>query len=138
MILEGERPESWNVGTRSHWAAVAREKKRVGALVREWIQHNDPHCKPVDAPVRVIITVYYADHIQDSCNIPAKFYTDGLLAVGESHRDGWRSWLWDDDPEHVVSTTTIPRLDPERPRVEILLEVVEDDENTPVRPQDGF
>lgn len=121
MILEGERPQSWNLGTRSHYMKIAKEKKRVGALVRTWLQDNDPHCKPLDVPVKVIIVVYYKNRIQDSCNIPAKFYTDGLLAKGESHKDGWRSWLWDDDPKCVVSTETIPRIDKNNPRVEILL-----------------
>lgn len=126
MVLEGERDGSWNKWTRSHHHATAKEKKRVKNLVRSWIQNNDPHCKPFDVPVTVTVTVYYDSKPHDSCNIPAKFYTDGMLAVGESHADGWRSWLWDDDMEWVVSTTTIPKMDADNPRVEILLEPVEE------------
>lgn len=126
MVLEGERCTSWNEWTRAHHQATAREKKRCGTLVRQWLQDHDPDCVPFDGPVRVTVTVYYESRPHDSCNIPAKFYTDGMLAKGASHKDGWRSWLWDDDMAWVVSTTTIPRIDKDNPRVEILLEEVEE------------
>lgn len=122
MVLEGERPKSWNeYYSGKHWSVRNREAKRVHTLVRSMI---DPDDRPFDAPVAVTFTVYYDKNPQDSTNILDKLYEDGMLAKG-GFSDGYRSWLWDDDPEHVVSTTTIPRVDKDNPRVEIILRTVD-------------
>lgn len=123
VVLFGERPSSWNDWySGKHWSARRREAQRCHALVRSAL---DPDDRPFDQPVVVHVIVYFKDQPLDSCNIPAKLYIDGLLARGD-WQDGARSLLWDDDMRYVVSTTTIPRLDQENPRVEIVLVVADE------------
>jgi len=122
IIIHGERPKSWNeFHSRKHWSVRSAESQRVHALVRSMLEPSD---RPFDVPVAIRFTVYYKNRPQDSCNIMAKPYTDGMLAKGD-YEHGHRSLLWDDDMRYVTQTTTIPRVDKDNPRV--VIEILEDE-----------
>lgn len=119
LVFEDERPKSWNqFYSGKHWSVRREWAQRCHALVRNTLEPSD---RPFDNPVHITVIVYYADKPHDACNITAKLYIDGLLAKGD-WQDGARSLLWDDNLRYVTQVTTIPRVDPENPRVEIVLE----------------
>lgn len=124
LTIPDERPKSWNdfYGGK-HWSVRKREAQRVHALVRSMLSPSD---RPYDFPVAIRFTAYFKGRRQDSCNMMAKLYTDGLLATGD-YEDGFRSLLWDDDMRYVVSTTCVPRADKDNPRVVIEILEVEDE-----------
>lgn len=122
LVLIGERPKSWNYSyAGQHWSRRALDAVRTHDLVRSML---DPADRPFEKPVRITYTVYFKDRPLDAENIMTKAYTDGFLAHG-NYRDGFRSWLWDDDMRYVAQVTTIPKLDPDNPRVEIVMEEVD-------------
>jgi hypothetical protein len=106
IILSGERPKSWNVLKRLHWAKWQNEVDRCKWLILEAIRPS----APINEPVDITVTVYYAGRPHDASNVPAKLYEDGLVAAGILH---------DDAPRYVRSMTTKPRIDKNHPRVEI-------------------
>jgi len=123
LTLERERPVSWNEYYAGQpWPVRRREAQRVHALVRFSLPED---ARPFNGPVTVTLTAYFKDKPSDSCNLPAKLYIDGLTAKGE-YKDGFRSWLWDDDLRFVTQTTTIPKMDPHNPRVVIELQEVDE------------
>lgn len=116
ITLLDERPMSWNeLYTSKHWSYRAKEARRVHALVRATLDPND---RPFDEPVLIHMTVYFKNRPQDSCNLTAKLYTDGMLAKGD-WQDGARSLLWDDDMRYVTHTMLTPLVDKDNPRVVI-------------------
>lgn len=109
IVLHGESPMSNNkLLSRIHWSKRDKEVQRCALLVREQI---DPNLKPMQERVDILVRVYFKSHPLDSCNIPAKVYTDGLR--------GW--YIVDDDRRYVASTQTFSEMDPQMPRVEITL-----------------
>jgi hypothetical protein len=107
IVLEGERPPSWNqLYEQRHWAARMRMVRRIHAAVRAEI---DPDIDPYDVPVDIRLTAYFARRPLDPDNLPAKIYIDGL-----------RPWvIADDSPRCIRSVTTCSRIDRRRPRIEI-------------------
>ncbi len=107
LILDGERPISWNqYYSGKHWSKRKAEADRVHMLVRSAI---DPDCQIFNCPVDLEIRAYFKSKPQDASNICAKVYEDGLI--------GWL--LEDDSPEFVRSMTTVSLVDRKQPRVEI-------------------
>lgn len=112
LILEGERPISWNdFYSGKHWSVRKAEADRVHWLVRSAI---DPDSAAFQQPVAITVTGYFDKRPLDASNIAAKLYEDAL-----------KGWLIADDSwRHVYSVTTQTALDRTRPRVEIQIEEV--------------
>lgn len=116
LVLENERPLSWNeLYAGKHWAIRQEKARRAHALVRAALDPEDP---PFERPVKITMTAYYAHNPIDASNICSKIYEDGLK--------GWM--IVDDSPEFVYSMTTISRIDKARPRLEIEVEAIENGE----------
>ncbi len=114
IILEGERPLSWNdLYGGKHWSYRTVHAARAHHLVRACL---DPELPPFSKPVKITFTCYFDRRPQDASNLCVKIYEDGLI--------GW--YLVNDGPEYVSEVVTRSRLDPLRPRVEIELEECED------------
>ena len=107
IILMGERPQSWNVLKRMHWAKWQNEVERCKWLI---IAALGGVREPIGGKVCIAVTVYYKNRPQDASNIPLKLYEDGLVAA---------NLLTDDNPHFVSETTTRSRVDKKSPRVEI-------------------
>ena len=111
IVLEGERPVSWNkFYSGMHWDKRNTEAKRVHevvatAVLAAGLGRYGPYAVKVDMEVNV----YFAKRPQDSSNIQGKMYQDGLIGL----------LLEDDDPAHVGRFTTESFIDAKRPRVEI-------------------
>ena len=107
LILEGERPVSWNTYyAGSHWSVRDKEAKRVHALVRAAL---DPELEPFTGRVSILITAYVKNKPMDCDNLAGKLYVDGLKE--------W--WFEDDTPDYIESVTTRVEIDSLSPRVEI-------------------
>ena len=109
IILEGERPKSWNeFWSGMHWSARKKYKDRAKLVVRSAI---DPNSKPFDVPVRIRYDIFMDKHLPDIENICTKPYTDGLI--------GWL--IVDDSPKYVPKFGVELYADKENPRMEILI-----------------
>jgi len=106
IILDGERPLSWNTLKRMHWRKWQNEVDRVKWLVRAELDPSEP---PLNGQVIIRVTAYFAHHPQDASNIGAKLYEDGLIGTV----------LIDDNPTYVSEVRTRSMIDKKRPRVEI-------------------
>jgi len=112
IILEGERPWSWNLmyGGK-HWSKRKEEADRVHELI--WATLNSDACekpkKVMDRVADIFVTAYFKNRPQDSDNICSKLYIDGLIG----------SVIQDDTREFVRRVTTQSEIDKENPRVEI-------------------
>ena len=112
IVLDGERPMSWNAFYSGvHWNVRKSEAERVHWLVREKL---DADSGVYTVPVTLTVTAYFAHHPMDASNICAKLYEDALKGFV----------IWDDSPAYVDSVTTRSRIDKQRPRVEILVSPV--------------
>lgn len=126
LVLEGERPISWNkFWAMRHWSTRSREKQRVQNLVRAALPHRvlDGEGWPLREPAAIVITAFMEKRLIDVDNLCTKVYVDALK--------GWV--IEDDDPRHVVSV--IPRVVQDRawPRMEIKVSSVYADEIENVR-----
>lgn len=107
IVLEGERPLSWNkYWSGMHWSKRSAEKERVKMLVRAEI---DPNCQMFDQPVEIRVKAFFKGRQQDCSNICVKPYEDALI--------GWL--IKDDSPNYVQRVTTESHKDNKRPRIEI-------------------
>lgn len=111
LVLEGERPLSWNklYSGSLHWSKRSAEKDRVRLTVRSAL---DPQqVIPFTTPVHITVRAYFADgrRLLDADNIASKFYIDALI--------GW--YIEDDTPTYVSSVCTSSQMDRDNPRVEI-------------------
>ena len=110
LVLDGERPPSWNKAYAGQfWAKRKAEADRIHLAVRAAI---DPDWPLFEGQVDITVTAVFDKQPLDADNIPAKLYVDGLK--------GWL--LADDDLAHVRSVRTVALVDPARPRVEITVE----------------
>lgn len=112
ITLEGERPVTLNkYYAGMHWTERNEEADRVHMLV---LASTMPlKAKIFEKPVDITVKVYFKDRPQDSDNIMAKMYIDGLKG----------RIITDDNRKYVRAVTTVSLVDKTRPRVEI--EVVE-------------
>ena len=109
LIMEGERPVSWNVLWESrHWRYRKELANKVHQSVRAYL---DPEVEPPPSPVDVLVIAYLDGRQLDVDNIMVKPYLDGLK--------GW--WIRDDTPECVRSVQVLVERDNARPRLEIYL-----------------
>jgi len=93
-----------------HWTERAKEVIRVKTLVKYSLK---PHQRKMFFKrVNIFITVYFEYHSQDSSNICAKLYEDGLKGVV----------IFDDNPKYVGIVATESKVSKENPRVEIYIE----------------
>lgn len=111
LVLENERPKSWNkYWSGMHWADRNEERNRVHQRMRELI---DPDTVEIfEVPITITITAYFKNKPQDASNVSIKPYEDSLI--------GW--FIEDDGPDYVKAVTTKSRVDRDHPRVEIELE----------------
>lgn len=109
IVLDGERPLSWNkFYSGRHWAVRAAEAERVHLLM---LAHLPPDDDYTDCwPVRVVFTAYLAGRMMDADNLTAKLYLDGVKGT---------ALLPDDDPRYLDSVTLRVRRDKLYPRVVI-------------------
>ena len=107
IILEGERPWSWNkMYAGVHWSERKKEADRVHMLIKAWLADS---WLPFKGRVDITITAYFKNKPQDPDNICSKLYIDGLIG----------NLIEDDTREYVRKVTTISEIDRENPRVEI-------------------
>jgi hypothetical protein len=107
LILEGERPMSWNtLYAGKFWSVRKEEAERVHLTV---LGELEPDSLLYQNRVDIIITTYFDKRPYDSCNIPMKLYIDGLAG----------RLIIDDDIKYVRSSKSIVEIDRQRPRVEI-------------------
>lgn len=107
IVLEGERPYSWNkYWSGMHWSKRSAEKDRVKLLVRAEL---DPSVQMFAQPVEVRVRAFFKGNAQDCSNICVKPYEDAII--------GWL--IEDDSPEYVTAVHVESRKDNKRPRVEI-------------------
>lgn len=118
LVLDGERPPSWNqFYACGHWSIRKAAKDRVTLRVRAALPRAvvDGVGFPVVGPVRITVAAYFARRPLDVDNVCTKLYVDAL-----------KNWvIVDDDPAYVVAVVPVVRVDRERPRVEIIVETVE-------------
>jgi hypothetical protein len=94
IVLNGERPISWNkFYSGRHWAIRKKEKDRVRELLRTHLTGE----VIIKVPVNILIVGVFNKRPLDSDNICDKLYIDGL----KEHL------LTDDDIRYVHATTTI-------------------------------
>jgi len=115
IILDGERPRSWNAfyaGT--HWSDREELANSIHDLVSYTVLEQHPGVVPFEKRVRITVRAYFKNRPQDADNVTAKFYIDGLHGLV----------IHDDTIKYVASVTTESHVDNKNPRVEI--EVVEE------------
>ena len=115
LVLDGERPVSWNTYyAGSHWSVRDKEARRVHAITRAAL---DPELPMFEGVVSVLITAYVKSKPMDCDNLAGKLYIDAL-----------KGWVVEEDtPDYIDSVTTRVEIDPHCPRVEIIVKQVSDD-----------
>lgn len=107
IILDGERPLSWNkYWSGMHWSKRSAEKDRVKTLVRH---HLGDDVQMFAQPVEIRVRAFFKGNVQDCSNVCIKPYEDALI--------GWL--IEDDSPQYVTAVHVESRKDNKRPRVEI-------------------
>lgn len=116
ICLDRERPKSWNKLKRMNKWQWQDEVDRVKWIMREALGPMPPvfTCR-----VDICVVVYFRGNPYDSDNIPAKLIIDGLIDLV----------IPDDRPEFVRRVCTESRIDRKRPRVEITITPVEEDDD---------
>ena len=110
IILEGERPVSWNrFYSGMHWTVRKEEADRVHDLVGWAVKEQCPDLK-FTSRVDIHITAYFKGRALDADNITAKLFIDGLVHAGV---------IENDTRKFVRRVTTQSELDHDNPRVEI-------------------
>lgn len=100
---------------RTHRQKAAQIKKAETERVN-WIANGAP---PVERyPVDITYIWYWKDKRTDPSNISfcQKYIEDGLQAAGVLRNDGWNE---------IASIHHLFYIDPQRPRVEVIIEAVE-------------
>jgi hypothetical protein len=107
IVLEGERPSSWNkYWSGMHWSKRSAEKDRVRMLVRAEL---DPNAQMFAQPVEIRVRAFFKGNAQDCSNVCIKPYEDAII--------GWL--IEDDSPQYVTAVRVESHKDNKRPRVEI-------------------
>lgn len=110
IVLDGERPKSWNAWyAGAHWRVRKEEADRVHLLMLVALGGRPAR---ITRRVEVCVTAYFKGKQLDPDNLPAKLYIDGMVRAG---------LLVNDTPRYVDSVTTRSRIDKHRPRVEITI-----------------
>lgn len=111
LVLEGERPPSWNNLWSGKWRKDERstEKTRMHFVVKAALSYNPPP-EITDYPVFLLFRVYEAKRAIDYDNYILKGYTDTLVECGV---------LKDDNPKYVRGGMVVTYVDKNNPRVEI-------------------
>jgi Holliday junction resolvase RusA-like endonuclease len=111
IVLEGERPITWNkLYAGRHWKDRQQYADAAHLLVLAKLRERTAAIIPFECRVHITVRAYYNKHPQDPDNITAKLYIDGLVKAGLLH---------DDTMREVASVTTEGHIDKENPRVEI-------------------
>lgn len=113
IVLEKERPKSWNVLKRLNKWKWQDEVERVKWIMRAALGAMPP---VFTGRVDICVIVYFRANPYDSSNIPLKLYEDGLVDLV----------IPDDRPEFVRRVCTESRIDRKRPRVEITVAPVKE------------
>lgn len=117
LTIENERPISENdFYSGMHHMERSRIAKEARFLVKLELMKLDE--KPdFNFPVMILVLVYFDKYPYDSDNIVRKMCIDGLIK-SEANPQGI---IPDDHMKYVSFSGSIPRIDRERPRVEILI-----------------
>lgn len=114
IVLDGERPFSWNqfYSGKLHW----KERRKHVARVREVVYYAiaEQLGTSVDmyhSPVEIEFTSYLKGRMIDADNITTKLYVDGLVGI----------LLEDDNPKFVRSVKSTVLKDKAHPRVVITI-----------------
>lgn len=108
LVLEGERPPSWNtLWSQGHWTRRKELKDRCRLATLAAIDPGAAFIYPT--PVRIHVRVYYKGRRSDWDNVCVKPYQDALIGV----------YLEDDNPQHVVGGSIAVYYDKANPRMEI-------------------
>ena len=111
IVLDGERPKSWNM--LKDWRSRKRENDRIALRVRAALPaavvNGDGF--PLRTPCAVRVAVYFAGRRYDKDNIPAKFYVDACK--------GWI--VVNDSPRQVAAVLPESLSDRRAPRTEIVI-----------------
>jgi Holliday junction resolvase RusA-like endonuclease len=116
IVLDGERPVSWNrYYSGTHWRKRSKMARDVHLIVRSEIYGRD--IPDINNPVHITVVAYLKGQMIDADNICAKMYVDGLKGLV----------IEDDDPRCVRSVTTVSLKDNKNPRVEIHVNEIPDE-----------
>ena len=121
IVLEGERPISWNkFYAGMHWSVRKDEADRVHQLV--WATLHEFDDMPYEYSnfmfterVDIHVTVYFKNRPQDPDNICSKLYIDGLIGNA----------IENDTRQFVRKVTVQSEIDKDNPRLEIEIRGVE-------------
>ena len=120
LVLEGEKPVSWNtIWSSPHWTERKNIADAIQVIVAKARGEIDPEIEPPPLPVDITFVAYQKNRTKkgktmplvDCDNLLAKPYIDALK--------GW--WIRDDDPTCVRSVRLYSMVDNEQPRLEIIL-----------------
>lgn len=116
IVLEGERPVSWNrYYSGVHWRKRASLATNVHLYIRAILMRDvldGGELEMFRVPVDITVLAYMKGQMIDADNICAKMYIDGLKGLV----------IKDDDPRYVTSVKTVALKDKRNPRVEIRIE----------------
>lgn len=112
LILPGEQPQSYNKILRLHWKARNEEAQRAKRVVGLSLP---PNAFLYTTLVDIALVAYYNKRslIKDNCNLPVKFYIDGLIGKA----------IVDDSTTYVRSVLELARFDKADPRLEIYIKL---------------
>jgi hypothetical protein len=115
IVLENVRPPSWNNLKRMNKHDWHHQVLEAQILMRAAI---GPIPQYFTGRVDISVTVYFDRYPYDSSNIPAKLYEDGLKGMV----------IPDDRPQYVRQVSTESVVDRKRPRVEIAITPVAEED----------
>lgn len=112
LVLEGERPWSWNkLYAGVHHTQRSKQARHCHDLVG-WTLLTLDYIPIFESVVDITVVVYFDKRPFDPDNITAKLYIDGLVKAGV---------IPDDKKQYVRNVTTRSEVDRDNPRVEILV-----------------
>lgn len=120
LVLEGERPPSWNsLWSQGHWTKRKKLKDECALALRAAV---DPDVAFIfKCRVMIHVRVYYKGRLSDWDNTCIKPYQDALIGL----------YLEDDNPDYVVGGSIRVFKDNKNPRLEIDIVPVIPIEDTP-------
>lgn len=108
LVIEGEKPPSWNeLWSQSHWTKRKEIKDRCALVMRAAVDPDKAFI--FECKVTLEIRVYLKGKMMDWSNVCIKPYEDALIGL----------YLKDDSPKYVAGGTVRVYQDKKNPRIEI-------------------